>query len=105
MPVAAPRSILFAAVTAEEQGLLGSEYLGKHSPVPPGKISVDLNYDGLSPIGDPEETEVSGAERTTFYRIVDSIEKEFGVAIRPDSRPEGGDYYRSAHFSFARVGV
>src|SRR5947209_2146117 len=49
MPVAAPRSILFAAVTAEEQGLLGSEYLGKHSPVPPGKIMVDLNFDDVPP--------------------------------------------------------
>ena len=101
----APRSILFAAVTAEEQGLLGSEYLGKHSPVPPGKISLDLNYDGLSPIGDPEETEVSGAERTTFYPVVESTAKEFGFAIRPDSRPEAGHYYRSDHFSLARVGV
>ncbi len=99
------RSILFAAVTAEEQGLLGSEYLGKHSPVPPGKISVDLNYDGLSPIGDPEETEVSGAERTTFYPVVESTAKEFGFAIRADSRPEAGHYYRSDHFSLARVGV
>src|SRR5713226_8533965 len=99
------RSILFAAVTAEEQGLLGSEYLGKHSPVPPGKISVDLNYDGLSPFGDSEETEVSGAERTTFYPVVESTAKEFGFAIRADSRPEAGHYYRSDHFSLARVGV
>src|SRR5881392_1110342 len=66
-PPASPRTILFAAVTAEEQGLLGSEYLGMHSPVPPGKISLDLNYDALAPIGDPEEVEVGGAERTTFY--------------------------------------
>jgi Zn-dependent M28 family amino/carboxypeptidase len=102
---APPRSIFFAAVTAEEQGLLGSEYLGKHSPVPPGKISLDLNYDGLPPIGDPEETEVSGAERTTFYPVVESTAKEFGFAIRADSRPEAGHYYRSDHFSLARVGV
>ncbi len=100
-----PRSILFASVTAEEQGLLGSEYLGKHSPVPPGKIALDLNYDALPPIGDPEETEVSGAERTTFYPVVESTAKEFGLAIRPDSRPEAGHYYRSDHFSLARVGV
>jgi Zn-dependent M28 family amino/carboxypeptidase len=100
-----PRSILFASVTAEEQGLLGSEYLGKHSPVPPGKIALDLNYDALPPIGDPEETEVSGAERTTFYPVVESTAKEFGLVIRPDSRPEAGHYYRSDHFSLARVGV
>src|SRR5258708_21153414 len=50
-----PRSILFAAVTGEEQGLLGSEYLGQHPPVPAGKITIDLNYDGVAPLGDPEE--------------------------------------------------
>jgi len=99
------RSILFAAVTAEEQGLLGSEYLGKHSPVPPGKITLDLNFDDVPPIGDPEEVEVSGAERTTFYPVVQSTAKAFGLTIRPDSRPEAGHYYRSDHFSLARVGI
>jgi Zn-dependent M28 family amino/carboxypeptidase len=99
------RSILFASVTAEEQGLLGSEYLGKHSPVPPVKISVDLNYDALAPIADPEEVEVSGAERTTFYPLVEETAKKFGLQIRPDSRPEAGHYYRSDHFSLARVGI
>jgi Zn-dependent M28 family amino/carboxypeptidase len=99
------RSILFASVTAEEQGLLGSEYLGKHSPVPPAKISLDLNYDALAPIADPEEVEVSGAERTTFYPLVEETAKKFGLQIRPDSRPEAGHYYRSDHFSLARVGI
>jgi Zn-dependent M28 family amino/carboxypeptidase len=105
VPVAPPRSILFASVTAEEQGLLGSEYLGKHSPVPPGKISLDLNFDDLPPIGNPEEVEISGAERTTFYPEVLATAKQFGFAIRPDPRPEAGHYYRSDHFSLARVGV
>ncbi|HVS86610.1 MAG TPA: M28 family peptidase [Candidatus Acidoferrum sp.] len=99
------RSILFAAVTGEEQGLLGSEYLGKHSPVPAAKISLDLNYDALAPIADPEEVEVTGAERTTFYLVVQQTAKEFGLQIRPDSRPEAGHYYRSDHFSLARVGI
>ena len=45
------RSMIFAAVTAEEQGLLGSEYLGKHPPVPAGKIALDLNYDDVKPLG------------------------------------------------------
>jgi Zn-dependent M28 family amino/carboxypeptidase len=99
------RSILFASVTGEEQGLLGSEYLGKHSPVPPAKISLDLNYDALTPIAGPEEVEVTGAERTTFYPLVQQTAKEFGLQIRPDSRPEAGHYYRSDHFSLARVGI
>ncbi len=99
------RSILFAAVTAEEQGLLGSEYLGKHPPVPAGKISLDLNYDDVKPLGAPQEVEVSGAERTTFYPWVEATAKEFRLAIRPDARPEAGHFYRSDHFSLARVGI
>jgi Zn-dependent M28 family amino/carboxypeptidase len=99
------RSIIFAAVTAEEQGLLGSEYLGKHPPVPAGKIAVDLNYDDVKPLGAAEEVEVSGAERTTFYPWVQATAKEFRLAIRPDARPEAGHFYRSDHFSLARVGI
>jgi Zn-dependent M28 family amino/carboxypeptidase len=99
------RSILFASVTAEEQGLLGSEYLGKHPPVPAGKISLDLNYDDVPPLGSPEEVEVSGSERTTFYPVIEAMAKTFRLKIRPDSRPEAGHYYRSDHFSLARVGI
>ncbi len=99
------RSILFASVTAEEQGLLGSEYLGLHLPIPAGRIAVDLNYDDLPPLGAPEEVSVSGAERTNFYRIVQSTAKDFRLAIRPDAHPEAGHYYRSDHFSLARVGI
>ncbi len=99
------RSIIFAAVTAEEQGLLGSEYLGKHPPIPAGKITLDLNYDDVQPLGAPEEVEVSGAERTTFYPWVQATAKEFRLNIRPDARPEAGHFYRSDHFSLARVGI
>lgn len=99
------RSLLFASVTAEEQGLLGSEYLGKHPPLPAGKISLDLNYDDVPPLGAPEEVQVSGAERTTFYPKVQALAEEFRLKIRPDARPEAGHYYRSDHFSLARVGI
>jgi len=99
------RSIIFAAVTAEEQGLLGSEYLGKHPPIPAGKITLDLNYDDVKPLGAPEEVEVSGAERTNFFPSVQATAKEFRLAIRPDARPEAGHFYRSDHFSLARVGI
>jgi TonB family protein len=102
---APPRSILFAAVTAEEQGLLGSEYLGKHLDQLPVQPVLDLNYDALAPIGIPEEVEVSGAERTTFYPEVEKIAKEFNLAIKPDAHPEAGHYYRSDHFSLGRVGI
>jgi Zn-dependent M28 family amino/carboxypeptidase len=102
---APPRSILFAAVSGEEQGLLGSEYLGKHPPIPAGKITVDLNFDALRPIGIPEEVEVTGAENTTFYPEVEGVAKKFGLTIRPDAHPENGYYYRSDHFSLAHVGI
>jgi TonB family protein len=102
---APPRSAIFAAVTAEEQGLLGSEYFGKHPFMPAAKITLDLNFDALAPLGEPQELEVSGAERTTFYPAVEATAKEFGFAIKPDAQPGAGHYYRSDHFSLARVGI
>lgn len=104
-PYKAHRSIFFAVVTAEEQGLLGSEYLGKHPPIPAGKISLDLNYDDVKPLGAPQEVQVAGAERTSFYPVVQALATEFRFTIRPDARPEAGHYYRSDHFSLARVGI
>ncbi len=104
-PTRPPHSILFAAVTAEEQGLLGSQYLGMHPPIPVSQIALDLNYDMLMPIGDPLSAEVSGAERTTFYPVVESTAKAFNLTLEPDKFPGAGHYYRSDHFSFARVGV
>jgi Zn-dependent M28 family amino/carboxypeptidase len=99
------RSILFAAVTAEEQGLLGSKYLGQHPPVRARDISLDLNYDDVQPIGDPEQVVVTGAERTTLSPLVERTAQSFSLAIQPDDHPEAGHYYRSDHFSLARVGV
>ena len=99
------RSVFFSSVTAEEQGLLGSEYLGKHPPIPAGKISLDLNYDDVKPLGAPQEVQVAGAERTSFYPVVQAMAAEFRFTIRPDARPEAGHYYRSDHFSLARVGI
>lgn len=99
------RSVIFASVTAEEQGLLGSNYLGQHPPIAARNISLDLNYDDIQPLGVPEQVVVSGAERTSAYPLVEKIAKEFGLAIQPDNHPEAGHYYRSDHFSMARVGV
>jgi peptidase M28-like protein len=100
-----PRMILFAALTAEDQGLLGSQYLARHSPVPPGKVSVALNYDGLPPPDEPEELLVSGAERTTFFSAVVTGAQALGLTIRPDLSPEEGIYYRSSPISLARAGI
>lgn len=100
-----PHRVYFATVTAEEQGLLGSEYLGTHPPVPQKDLTLDLNYDMLLPVGLPTSTEVSGAERTTFYPTVESTAKDFNLTIQPDQFPGAGHYYRSDHFSLARYGI
>ena len=100
-----PHSVIFSAVTAEEQGLLGSEYLGQHPPVPTAQIALDINFDMLLPIGVQQEINVNGAQRTTFYPAVEATAKRFGLTIVPDPRPEAGSYYRSDHFSLSRVGI
>jgi Zn-dependent M28 family amino/carboxypeptidase len=104
-PAGLPHSVLFSAVTAEEQGLLGSEYLGQNPPIPVDQIALDINYDMVLPIGVPLETNVNGAQRTSFFPVVQKTAKEFNLAIVPDPRPEAGSYYRSDHFSLSRVGI
>ncbi len=100
-----PHDVYFAAVTAEEQGLLGSQYLGMHPPVPAGKITLDLNYDMLLPIGIPRSVSLGGAERISFWPAVQRVAKQFDFALESDPAPGAGHYYRSDHFSLARVGI
>jgi Zn-dependent M28 family amino/carboxypeptidase len=100
-----PHPVLFASVTAEEKGLLGSNYLAKHLPIPAAQIALDLNFDAVPPIGMPESVSVTGAERTTFYPVVQKTAAAFGFDIQPDAEPGAGHYYRSDHFSLARAGV
>jgi Zn-dependent M28 family amino/carboxypeptidase len=100
-----PSPVLFAAVTAEEKGLLGSDYLGKHLPIPAAKIALDLNYDAILPMGMPQSVNVTGAERTSFYPMVEKTAAAFGFEIQADAEPGAGHYYRSDHFSMARAGV
>jgi Zn-dependent M28 family amino/carboxypeptidase len=96
-----PHSIIFAAITAEEQGLLGSAYLAQHPPVPIGQLNLDLNFDEILPFGQGDQFSASGARRTSFFPTIEAVAKQFGYSI-PDT---GGGYYRSDHFSFAHAGV
>ncbi len=100
-----PHAMYFSAVTAEEQGLLGSQYLGEHPPVPARDISLDLNYDMLLPIGIPLSASVEGAERIDFWSTIQTVAKDFNLKLMPDSEPSAGHYYRSDHFSLARAGI
>ena len=100
-----PHDVYFASVTAEEQGLLGSEYLGMHPPVPARQFTLDLNYDMLLPIGIPLSVDLNGADRISFWPTVQTAAKAFNLALLPDPNPMAGHYYRSDHFSLARVGI
>ena len=100
-----PHDVYFASVTAEEQGLLGSQYLGMHPPVPAAQITLDLNYDMVLPIGVPRSVNLGGAERIDFWPTVQKVAKAFDLELQPDPTPGAGHYYRSDHFSLARVGI
>ena len=100
-----PHPVLFASVTAEEKGLIGSNYLGQHLPFAPRQAALNLNFDAIKPAGIPESVTVAGAERTTFHPTVERTAHAFSLEIQPDPEPGAGHYYRSDHFSFARRGV
>lgn len=99
------RSIIFAAVAAEEQGLLGSEYYGQNPTVPAGRIALNLNFDAIQQIGRVKGITLGGVERTTFLPTAERVTKALSVEIVPDPAPEQGSYYRSDHFSLGKVGV
>ena len=104
-PVKPKRSMYFAALTAEEQGLWGSAYLAKHPPVPVSDITLNLNYDAIKPLGIPKDVEAEGYDRTTFGAVFEKTAADFKLTVLTPPHPENGGYYRSDHYSFAKVGV
>jgi Zn-dependent M28 family amino/carboxypeptidase len=105
LPQKPKRSALFIAVGAEEQGLRGSYFFGQNPVIPASKIAAALNFDMFLPFGRAKDVTVNGAERTTIYPIVQNAAQRMQLTISPDARPSAGLYYRSDHFSFARVGI
>ena len=99
------RSSLFLFTTAEEQGLLGSEWYSKHPLVPVEKTAADVNLDSMNVLGVTEDFIPLGAERSTLKAVVEAVARERGMRVSPDARPEQGSFYRSDHFPFAKVGV
>jgi Zn-dependent M28 family amino/carboxypeptidase len=99
------RSIYFAAVAAEEQGLLGSLWLGQNPPIPAGRIALDINFDAIPEYGRVSDVQMNGVERTTFNATAQRVTKAMGIKIVPDQEPEQGHYYRSDHFSLGKVGI
>jgi Zn-dependent M28 family amino/carboxypeptidase len=99
------RTILFLSVTGEEQGLLGSEYYGQH-PVYPLKSTVaDLNMDGVNPNEKTNDIVITGFGQNELENYVADVAKIQGRYLAPESHPEAGSYFRSDHFSLAKVGV
>src|SRR5206468_12520690 len=83
LPQKPKRSALFVFVTAEESGLLGSEYYGKHPIVPTGQTVADINFDAFYPFGKTRDVSVTGAERTTVWPIVQGDARRLNLAIAP----------------------
>lgn len=99
------RSMLFLAVTAEEQGLLGSQYYGMTPVYPLAKTLAAINMDEINVLGPTKDLTVVGLGASELDDYAEAVAKEQGRVLRPDPEPENGGYYRSDHFNFARVGV
>ena len=99
------RSQLFVFVTAEESGLLGSAYFGAHPTVPAARIVADLNIDNPALIGRFRDLEVLGDTKSSLGPQLAALVKAEGIRIVADEHPEQGHFYRSDHFSFAKVGI
>ena len=99
------RTILFLAVTAEEQGLLGSEYYAKFPLYPINKTLAALNMDEINVWGRTSDFTIIGLGASELDDYTRDAATEQGRTIKPDSEPEKGFYYRSDHFNFAKVGI
>jgi Zn-dependent M28 family amino/carboxypeptidase len=102
---AARRSIAFMAVTAEESGLLGSAYYAKHPVYPLAQTVGGVNMDSLNVIGLAKDFVVTGAGKSELEDLIVPLVAAQGRVIKPEPNPERGGYFRSDHFSFAKLGV
>ncbi|TWU55102.1 M28 family peptidase [Rubripirellula reticaptiva] len=99
------RSILFAAVSAEEQGLLGSKFFASDPPIPAGKLAAVINMDGTNIIGRTHDVNVIGMGKSSLDNHVQAVAKAQGRIVTSDHFPDRGYYYRSDQFSLAKIGV
>ncbi len=99
------RTILFLAVTAEEQGLLGSEFYAQHPLYPLTKTLADINIDGMQLAGPARDIQVVGYGNSTLEDVAARVLKAEGRVLVPETDTEKGHFYRSDHFEFAKVGV
>ncbi len=99
------RSVVFLNVTAEEKGLLGSEYYASHPLYPLAKTVAVINMDALKPRGVARNFSNSGSAKSDLIDELIKDGKSFGLSYSPDPAPEAGHFFRSDHFPFAKRGV
>tara|TARA_R110002094_G_scaffold167744_1_gene150796 strand:- start:881 stop:2530 length:1650 start_codon:yes stop_codon:yes gene_type:complete len=105
LPVAPERSITIMAVTAEEQGLLGSKFYAANPVIPAAKTVANINMDALNVNGRSKDVSVYGLGQSELDSYLTIAAKKQGRVISGDPRPAAGIYYRSDHFAFANIGV
>ena len=103
--VESERSLLFLAVTAEESGLLGSQYFAEYPPIKLSNIVAGYNFDASLPVGKTRDVIVVGYGASELEDILKTELDKVGRYIVPDPQPEKGFFYRSDHISFAKKGV
>ncbi|UOQ98221.1 M28 family metallopeptidase [Hymenobacter sp. 5317J-9] len=99
------RSIVFLAVTGEEQGLLGSDYYAQHPIFPVASTVADINMDELLAFGPMRDVTITGYGQSELDDYARAAAKEQNRYVIPYQHPETGSFYRSDHFSFAKVGI
>tara|TARA_Y100000746_G_scaffold228273_1_gene236092 strand:+ start:2689 stop:4314 length:1626 start_codon:yes stop_codon:yes gene_type:complete len=99
------RSMTFLAVTAEEQGLLGSKYYAANPVIPANKTVANINMDSLNLLGKVKDISVVGIGKSQMDELLATAAKEQGRTVSGDPKPSSGGYYRSDHFAFANMGV
>jgi Zn-dependent M28 family amino/carboxypeptidase len=104
LPVPA-RSVLFLSVTAEESGLIGSEYYAAHPLVPLEKTAAVINIDSLYPLGRARDIQVIGFGASGLEDLLADAAARQGRVLAPDANPEAGYFYRSDHLNLAKKGV
>ncbi|GGF01447.1 M28 family metallopeptidase [Pseudoalteromonas gelatinilytica] len=105
LPEHPSRSMTFLAVTAEEQGLLGSKYYAAHPVIPASQTVANINMDSLNLLGKVKDISVVGIGKSEMDSLLETAAKAQGRTVSGDPKPSSGGYYRSDHFAFANMGV
>jgi len=105
LPKPPRRSVLFAFVAAEEQGLLGSKYYAQHPTAPPARLAANLNFDGASIFGRTRSVEIIGRGKSSLEALLELAAARQDRVVVDEAFPDQGLYYRSDQLNFARIGV